>query len=310
MKPFERLRAVALPDRAAQSRHRSDHPGAVSAEAAGGRLRPIPVPRPALSQGRLGGSGLPAEPAGVPRRAHRRGRAQLRLRIVARARGVGALRLRDPRRDRAELRRHLPLECAQERAAARSCCPPRWSARRSPRCWRSPGSRSRSISTRRPSRVPGRQRSRLRHRPLLAGIACCSGLDELDYTLTQLEHIAEFERRYRESPAIPGASRGARFRGESMRFGAAGRRDRPGSDGAGRQGAARGRRGRTRPRIDRGADRCRGHRRRRRPAARRDAGDRPQRGRDPLRRRRRSGRGDACRSTSGPGAACCACARR
>ena len=54
----------------------------------------------------------------VCRRPHRRRRPQLRLRLVARARGVGALRRRLPRRDRAELRRHLPLQRAEERAAA------------------------------------------------------------------------------------------------------------------------------------------------------------------------------------------------
>ena len=66
-------------------------------------------------------------------------RAQLRLRIVARARRVGAPRLRHPRRDRAELRRHLPRRMRSRTGCCRSCCPPPWSAERWPRCWRSPG---------------------------------------------------------------------------------------------------------------------------------------------------------------------------
>ena len=48
----------------------------------------------------------------------RGGGAQFRLRLVARERGLGAVRLRLPRGDRAELRRHLPQQLLQERLAA------------------------------------------------------------------------------------------------------------------------------------------------------------------------------------------------
>ena len=57
---------------------------------------------------------LPPEPD--PRR-----RAQLRLRLEPRARAVGARGLRLPGDHRAELRRHLPLQLHEDRAAARSC---------------------------------------------------------------------------------------------------------------------------------------------------------------------------------------------
>ena len=47
-----------------------------------------------------------------------RRRPQLRLRLLARARGLGARGLRLPRDPRAELQRHLPLERGQDRARA------------------------------------------------------------------------------------------------------------------------------------------------------------------------------------------------
>ena len=46
-------------------------------------------------------------------------RPQLRLRLLTRARAVGAARLRLPRRHRAELRGHLPEQLHEERRAAR-----------------------------------------------------------------------------------------------------------------------------------------------------------------------------------------------
>ena len=49
-------------------------------------------------------------------------RAQLRLRLVARACGVGARGLRVPGRDRAVVRRHLPHERDQDRACADRRC--------------------------------------------------------------------------------------------------------------------------------------------------------------------------------------------
>ena len=56
--------------------------------------------------------------AAVPAGAHPRRQSEFRLRLLARARGLGALRLRIPCRHRPELRRHLPGEQPEERAAA------------------------------------------------------------------------------------------------------------------------------------------------------------------------------------------------
>ena len=73
-------------------------------------------------------------------------RPQLRLGLLARARAVGAAAVRLSRRDRAELRRHLPQQLLSERAAAGGSCPRTWCGS----CWtapsRSQGTRSRSTS--------------------------------------------------------------------------------------------------------------------------------------------------------------------
>ena len=90
-------------------RHRPDHPQAVPQAGRADRLRRVPVLR--LGQG--AGLGPAQEPD--PRR-----RAQLRLRLEPRARAVGARGLRLPGDHRPELRRHLPLQLHQDRAAARS----------------------------------------------------------------------------------------------------------------------------------------------------------------------------------------------
>ena len=68
--------------------------------------------------GRQRGRGLRAEPAGLPQGDDPRRRRELRLRLVARARALGAARLRHPLRDRAELRRHLLQQLLQERHPA------------------------------------------------------------------------------------------------------------------------------------------------------------------------------------------------
>ena len=62
----------------------------------------------ACAAGRHAGPGIPAEPAGMAAGAHHRRRAQFRLRLLARERGLGAVRRRLPLRHRAQLRRHLP----------------------------------------------------------------------------------------------------------------------------------------------------------------------------------------------------------
>ena len=48
---------------------------------------------------------------------------ELRLRLLARARRLGARRPRLPRHHRAVVRRHLPLQLRQERPAHASSCP-------------------------------------------------------------------------------------------------------------------------------------------------------------------------------------------
>ncbi len=60
----------------------------------------------------------------LPRQPDPRRRAELRLRLEPRARPLGAGGLRLPGDDRAELRRHLPLQLHQDRAAAGAAGPP------------------------------------------------------------------------------------------------------------------------------------------------------------------------------------------
>ena len=60
---------------------------------------------------------LRAQPTGVRRRHGARRRPRLRHRLLARARGLGAAELRLPGRDLAALRRHLPRQLRQGRAA-------------------------------------------------------------------------------------------------------------------------------------------------------------------------------------------------
>ena len=80
---------------------------------------------------------------------HGRG-AQLRLRLVARARGVGARRLRDPRGHRRVVRRHLPVQRARQRAAPGDPAGARGARAASTSPPSNPGSPSPSTSRRRP----------------------------------------------------------------------------------------------------------------------------------------------------------------
>ena len=99
--------SVAVLDRAGR-RHRPDHPEAVSEAHRAVGLRRVPVLR--LDEGpgvRVARVSRRVDPARGP---------QLRLRLLARARCVGARRLRLPSRDRAIVRRHLPHERDQDRA--------------------------------------------------------------------------------------------------------------------------------------------------------------------------------------------------
>ena len=92
-----------------------------------------------------------------------RGR-QLRLRLLARARALGAARLRHPRGDQHLDRRHLPQQRAEERPAAGR------GRRDDPRagCWRIPASKSRSTSKARRSTLPDGTARRVSDRPVRA----------------------------------------------------------------------------------------------------------------------------------------------
>ena len=140
MEPVRVIEGDGVGARPRRRRHRPDHPQAVPQARGAHRLRRVPV----LRLGEAAGLG----PARQPDPRHR---AQLRLRLVARARAVGARGLRLQGDRRAELRRHLLLELHQDRAAAGG-------ARRGGRARRD-GARARPASTSRSRRCrfDGRQ---------------------------------------------------------------------------------------------------------------------------------------------------------
>ena len=80
----------------------------------------LPVQRLAARRIRLAAPRLRAEPARVRRRNGARHRPQLRLRLVARACGLGARRPRHPRGHLRVVRRHLQHQRARQRARARA----------------------------------------------------------------------------------------------------------------------------------------------------------------------------------------------
>ena len=144
--PDQRHRRRRQPPRPRRRRHRPDHAQAVPQARRAHGLRRVPVLRLGEGAG-LGSAGQP-DP--------RRGR-ELRLRLLARARAVGAAGLRLPGARRAELRRHLLLQLHEDRAAAgralrartavRSRTPARARSTCSSRRCASPGGRSPSRST-------------------------------------------------------------------------------------------------------------------------------------------------------------------
>ena len=110
-----------------QCRHRHDHPEAVPEDDQAHRPRHGPVRGDALQRGRLGEPGLRPQQAGLPQGADPRRRRQFRLRLLARARALGAARFRHPLRDLDELRRHLLQQLLQERHPADQGLAPRTS---------------------------------------------------------------------------------------------------------------------------------------------------------------------------------------
>ena len=117
------------------------------------------------------GAGLGAAAQPDPRR-----RAQLRLRLEPRARAVGARGLRLPGDHRAELRRHLPLELHEDRAAA-GRADRRGSARAIARGGRGAGRpRRRRRCAGRAGRRGSRSTREIKHRLL-------NGLDDIALTL-------------------------------------------------------------------------------------------------------------------------------
>ncbi len=126
------------------------------------------------------------------------GRAQLRLRLVARAGGVGAFRRWLSRRDRAELRRHLLFQRTQERPAADRCCRKRVvdalldclaRSRPAPRCA--------SISPTQTVAGPDLAGHSVSTSIAFSQHCLLEGLDEIDYTLSQSAQIEAFERAMR-----------------------------------------------------------------------------------------------------------------
>ena len=96
-------------------RHRSDHPEAVPEADRAHRLRPVPLLRLAPRRGGPAAPRVRAERPGRRRREDPDRRRELRLRLLPRARGLGAPGLRLRGRDRPVLRRHLRHELLQDR---------------------------------------------------------------------------------------------------------------------------------------------------------------------------------------------------
>ena len=121
-----------------------------------------------------------------------RGRMELRLRQLARARAVGARRFRVPRGRRRVVRRHLPAERPEERPAAhRSSRRPLHAARSSRTCSRYPGAIVGVDLAGRPSACPAaaRRRSAI---DAFARECLLAGVDEIGWVLAQAEAIARF----------------------------------------------------------------------------------------------------------------------
>src|SRR5256885_868018 len=114
LRPPQRRRGRAA---ARRCRHRPDHSETVPEAGGAHRLRSGPVLRLALPPRRQRESRVRAQPARSSGRDHRAGRVELRVRLVAGARGVGARRVRLPRHPRPVVRGYLLCELLPERSA-------------------------------------------------------------------------------------------------------------------------------------------------------------------------------------------------
>ena len=118
MDKFTKLTGVAAPLADRQCRHRHDHPEGLSEDDQAHRPRHRAVRRDALPRRRFGEPGFRAQQAGLSQGADPGRRRQFRLRLVARARALGAARFRHPLRHLDQLCRHLLQQLLQERHPA------------------------------------------------------------------------------------------------------------------------------------------------------------------------------------------------
>ena len=178
-----------------QRRHRPDHPGAVPEDhdAAPGSARTCSPTGGSTPPGRRRPDFILNAPA-ARGRGGAGGGLELRVRQLARARAVGARRLRLPRGRRRVVRRHLQAERAEERPAADRAAGRRSTRRCWPRVAAQPGPRHRRGPRRAGRHAAGRPARRSRSTrsrasacwPAWTRSATCSGRQEA---------IAAFEAR-------------------------------------------------------------------------------------------------------------------
>ena len=148
-----------------EHRYRQGHSGALPQDHQALRPRRASVRHAALRQRGQGAAGLRAQPGAVPPRADPHRAREFRLRVLARARALGAARFRHPLRHRAGLRRHLLQQLLQERHPAD---PPAARGLRPADRGREAGrQRAHHRRSRAPGRGPPERRGNpLRHRPV------------------------------------------------------------------------------------------------------------------------------------------------
>ena len=188
MEASTRDRRPGRPARPLRRRHRPDHPERLAQAGRAHRLRRGPVLGVARELR------LRAQPGAVRRRADPRRRAQLRHRLVTRARAVGARGLRVPGRHLAALRRHLPQQLPEDRAAAGRRCPPTSSTRIMRADRGRPVARDRrSTSSTGASRCPPSTSTSRSSSTTSTTTGCSNGLDDIGLTLRHVADIDTFE---------------------------------------------------------------------------------------------------------------------